>query len=98
MATKKRRNFSSAFKAKIGLEAMMGLKPIGQIARENKLHANQVTQWKRELRERLPHVFEKPGHGENDDRDDLIKELYSKIGQLTVEVEWLQKKAKALGL
>jgi hypothetical protein len=43
-------------------------------------------------------VFEKPGHGENDDRDDLIKELYSKIGQLTVEVEWLQKKAKALGL
>ena len=100
MATKKkRRNFSSAFKAKIGLEAMIGLKPIGQIARENKLHANQGTQWKRELRERLPHVFEKPGHGgENDDRDDLIKELYSKIGQLTVEVEWLQKKAKALGL
>ncbi len=78
---------------------MMGLKPIGQIARENKLHANQVTQWKRELRERLPHVFEKSGPGgENDDRDDLIKELYSKIGQLTVELEWLQKKAKALGL
>ena len=97
MAKSKRRSFSSAFKAKIGLEAIMGLKPIGQIARENKLHANQVTQWKRELRERLPHVFEKPG-GEADDRDDLIKELYSKIGQLTVEVEWLQKKSQALGL
>ena len=76
---------------------MMGHKTIGQIARENKLHANQVTQWKRELNERLPHVFEKPG-GEVDDRDELIKELYSKIGQLTVEVEWLQKKAKALGV
>lgn len=97
MPKKKRRSFSSAFKAKIGLEAMMGLKTIGQLARENKLHANQVTQWKRELNERLPHVFEKPG-GEVDDRDELIKELYSKIGQLTVEVEWLQKKAKALGL
>ena len=77
----------------------MGHKTIGQIARENKLHANQVTQWKRELKERLPHVFEKQGGGtEADDRDELIKELYSKIGQLTVEVEWLQKKAKALGL
>lgn len=97
MAKKTRRRFSSAFKAKVGLEAMMGLKPIGQIARENKLHANQVTQWKRELRERLPQVFEKSG-GEADDRDELIKELYVKIGQLTVEVEWLQKKAKALGL
>lgn len=75
----------------------MGQKPIGQIARENKLHANQVTQWKRELRERMPQVFEKPG-GEADDRDELIQELYSKIGQLTVEVEWLQKKAQALGL
>jgi transposase len=97
MPKKKRRSFSSAFKAKIGLEAMMGRKTIGQLARENKLHANQVTQWKRELGERLPHVFEKPG-GEADDRDELIEVLYSKIGQLTVEVEWLQKKAKALGL
>ena len=99
MPKKKRRSFSSAFKAKIGLEATMGHKTIGQIARENKLHANQVTQWKRELNERLPHVFEKSAGGvEVDDRDELIKELYSKIGQLTVEVEWLQKKAKALGL
>lgn len=97
MAKKRRRKFSAAFKAKIGLEALMGLKPIVQIARENKLHGNQVTQWKRELRERLPQVFENPG-GETDDRDELIEQLYGKIGQLTVEVEWLQKKSKTLGL
>ena len=76
MAKKKRRSFSSALKAKIGLEALMGLKAIGQIARENKLHANQVTQWKRELGERLPQVFEKPG-GEADERDEIIEQLLS---------------------
>jgi len=75
----------------------MGLKTIGEIGRENRLHANQVSQWKREISERLPEVFQKSG-GEPDDRDELIRELYGKIGQLTVELEWLQKKARALGL
>jgi transposase-like protein len=97
MPKKKRRTFSAAFKAKIGLEAMMGLRTIAEIARENRLHANQVTAWKRELRERLPEVFEKPGGGA-DERDALIAQLYGKIGQLTVELEWLQKKARALGV
>jgi transposase-like protein len=97
MPKKKRRSFSSAFKAKVGLEALAGFKTVGQIARENKLHANQVSQWKRELKERLPQVFDKPS-GEADDRDELIQELYGKVGQLTIELEWLQKKAKALGL
>jgi len=97
MPKKKRRSFSSGFKARIGLEALSGLKTVGQIARENKLHANQVSQWKRELKERLPQIFDKPG-GESDERDELIRELYGKVGQLTIELEWLQKKAKALGL
>lgn len=97
MPKKTRRTFSAAFKAKIGLEAMTGLRTIAEIARENRLHANQVTTWKRELRERLPEIFEKPG-GEADDRDALIAELYGKIGKLTVELEWLQKKARALGV
>ena len=97
MAKKTRRKFTPQFKAKVGLEALMELKAVGQIARENKLHANQVTTWKRELRERLPQIFATPGT-EEDDRDELIGQLYSKIGQLSVELEWLQKKAKALGL
>lgn len=97
MAKRKRRIFSPAFKAKVGLQALHGYKTVSEIASENKLHANQVSQWKKELRERLPEVFEKPG-APQDDRDELIRELYGKIGQLTVELEWLQKKAKALGL
>jgi len=97
MPKKKRRTFSAAFKAKVGLEALVGNKTIGEIGRDHRLHANQVSQWKRELTERLPEIFQKSG-GEPDDRDGIIRELYGKIGQLTVELEWLQKKARALGL
>ena len=97
MAKRKRRTFSPAFEAKVGLQALHNLKTVSEIASENELHPNQVSQWKKELGERLPEVFEKPG-GNPDDRDELIRELYAKIGQLTVELEWLQKKAKALGL
>jgi transposase len=97
MARKKRRSFGAAFKAKIGLEALCGLRTVGDIARENKLHANQVSQWKRELKERLPEIFAKPGVAV-DDRDEIIRELYGKIGQLTVELEWVRKKSKALEL
>ena len=70
---------------------------MNEIASENKLHPTQVSQWKKELRDRLPEIFEKPGVAP-DDRDEIISALYGKIGQLTVELEWLQKKAKALGL
>lgn len=97
MATKKRRKFSAAFKAKVGLQALHGLKTVNAIASENKLHPNQVSQWKKELSDRLPQVFEKPGDS-SDDRDEIIEQLYGKIGQLTVELEWLQKKTKNLGL
>lgn len=97
MPKKKRRKFSSAFKAKIGLQAIQGFNTIGAIASENNLHPTQVSKWKKELQDRLPEIFETTASAP-DDRDDLIRDLYSKIGQLTVELEWLQKKAKALGL
>ena len=94
MAKKKRRVFRPAFKAKVGLQAIHGTQTVNESASENKLHPTQVSQWKNELRDRLPEIFETPGVAP-DDRDELISALYGKIGQLTVELEWLQKKAKA---
>lgn len=57
MARKERRSFGVVFKSKIGLEALCGLRTMGDIACENKLHANQVSQWKRKLKERIPEIF-----------------------------------------
>ena len=94
----KRKKYSSAIKAKVGLEATLGVRTVAQIAREYQVHPTLVTQWKRIIRERLPEIFEAGGGKEHDERDELIAHLHQKIGELTVDRDWLKKKCKQLGL
>jgi transposase len=93
----KRKHYSGAFKAKVGLEALLGIKPVGQIAREYKVHPTLVTQWKGVIRDRIPELFESGGPG-HEDQERLIGQLHQKIGELTVDLDWLKKKSKQLGL
>ena len=97
MSKTKRKRHSGAFKAKVGLEALMGVKTVGQIARDYQVHPVQVTQWKGVVRDRLPERFEL-GRAEGAENPELIAQLHEKIGQLAVEVDWLKKKCKQLGL
>jgi transposase-like protein len=94
-----RRNHSPEFKARIGLEALKGLKTVDEIARAaNKVHPTQVSHWKREVREKLPEVFA-AGQGPADTgMERLVEELYAKVGKLSFELEWLRKKSEKLGL
>lgn len=96
--SKKRRSFSAEFKAKVGLEALKGIEPIHAIAQRHEVHPVQVSQWKKEVAERLPEVFAKPSAQVRDEiaRDRKEKELYAQIGQLQMELEWLKKKSWAL--
>lgn len=93
----KRKQYSGALKAKIGLEAIMGIKTTAQIARENQVHPILVGQWKSIIRERLPELFER-GNQAPEDTDRQIAELHQKIGQLTVDLDWIKKKSKQVGL
>jgi transposase-like protein len=88
MSKTKRKRHSGAFKAKVGLEALMGIKTVGQIAREYQIHPVQVTQWKGVVRDRLPELFESPRVA-GEDSQELVAQLHEKIGQLSVEVDWL---------
>ena len=97
MSKTKRKRYTGAFKAKVGLEALMGVKTVGQIARDYQVHPVQVTQWKGVVRDRLPELFEL-GRPEGPENPELIAQLHEKIGQLAVEVDWLKKKCKQLGL
>jgi transposase len=97
MSKTKRKRYTGAFKAKVGLEALMGVKTVGQIAREYQVHPVQVTQWKGVIREHLPELFE-PTRPPGEDGAELIAQLHEKIGQLTVETDWLKKKCRQLGL
>jgi len=93
----KRKRYSGAFKAKVGLEALMGVRTVAQIAREYQVHPTLVTQWKGVIRERLPELFE-PASSVNHDSERMIAQLHQKIGELTVDLDWLKKKSKQLGL
>jgi transposase len=97
MSKTKRKSYPGAFKAEVGLEALMGVKTVGQIAREYQVHPVQVTQWKGIIRDHLPALFESP-QAAGEDQQQLIAQLHEKIGQLSVEVDWLKKKCKQLGL
>lgn len=97
---RKRRSFTSEFKARIALEAAREIKTINEIAAENDVHPNQVSAWKRELIEGAGEVFSKGKNGrEEADKAEREKaRLERKIGQLTMDLEWLTKKSKELGL
>src|ERR1017187_2301476 len=97
MSKAKRKRYTGAFKAKVGLEALMGIKTVGQIAREYQVHPVQVTQWKSVIRDHLHELFE-PARAEGEDSQELIAQLHEKIGQLAVEAAWLKKKCRQLGL
>ena len=74
------------------------MKTVAEIAREYQVHPNQVSQWKSEVGQRLPEVFESGPTVEAQEKDQEIERLERKVGQLTMELDWLKKKSKQLGL
>jgi len=91
--SRKRRNHSPAFKAKVALEAAREERTTAEIAREYGVHANQVTAWKRQLLDGAVGVFESPAD-QRHDGEAVIKDLHAKIGELTVERDFLSRALK----
>ena len=90
--TRKRRSFTSVFKAKVAVEAVRGLRTLSQLAQDHKVHPNQVMQWKRQLLENSVRLFEVGTSKSSKSDEPEVAELYEQIGRLKVEVEWLKKK------
>lgn len=90
---RKRRRFSADFKAKVALEAIKGQKTVAELAGEHGVHANQITQWKKQLLESLPEVFGRRRERDAAQQAELTDRLYQQIGQLKVELDWLKKKS-----
>jgi transposase-like protein len=95
----KRRRHDATFKARVALEALKGIKTIQQIAKEFEVHPVQVSEWKRTGLERLSQVFERGAEsGSEADFEKERAELHSKIGELTIKLDFVTKKSKQLGL
>jgi putative transposase len=94
-----RRNFGTAFKAKVAIEAIKGEKTINEIASQYKVHPNQVSQWKKLALDVLPKAMADGRTKEVRDSKYLDEEkLHQKIGQQVVEIDFLKKKLRQLGL
>ena len=95
----KRRRHDPEFKARVALEALKGIKTIQQIAKDFDIHPVQVSEWKKAMADGAPSLFG-PGSGKAgaEDFEGERTQLHAKIGQLSVELDWLTKKSKQLGL
>ena len=86
MARRKRRNHSPTFKAQVALAAMKGDKTLAELAQQFDIHPNQITDWKAQLLERAAQVFD----GAKAEPEPDLKALHAKIGQLTLENDFLE--------
>ena len=96
MSKKPRRKHSPAFKAEVALAALTGDKPLAQLTQEFEIHQNQIVDWKKQLTERAAEVFGKPAEPESPPVD--LQALHAKIGQLTLENDFLGNALTKAGL
>src|SRR5271154_1120163 len=97
MTKRTRRNHTPVFKAKVALAAVKGEKTLAELAQQFDVHVNQITQWKRQLLEGAAGVF-------GLDRSEAVrpavdvKVFHAKIGELTLENDFLESALSKAGL
>ena len=90
---RKRRNHSPAFKAKVALAALQGEKTLAELSSEYDVHVNQIQTWRKQLKNNMVSLFES-GIDQRKDNEEQIQLLQAKIGQLTMENDFLAKVLK----
>jgi len=99
MSRRPRRNHLPAFKAKVAIAAIRGERTIAQIAEQFDVHPNQVTAWKAQLEGGAADVFD-GGNGTSMPAAPAVdvKQLHAKIGELTLENDFLEGALTKAGL
>ena len=90
MTRRKRRNHSSAFKAKVALAALKGERTLAELAEQFDVHPNQIQDWKGRLVEGAENVFGGQAVAAQHNEQEVEK-LHAKIGQLAMENDFLSK-------
>lgn len=92
MAEGKRAKYSKEFKFKIAIEAIKGERQISEIAAEYKIHPVMIGNWKKQLLERGPVVFDSAPQKSEKAQQEMAEELIHTIGHQQVKIDWLKKK------
>ncbi len=96
MPRRPRRNHTPVFKSKVALAAVKGDKKVAELSQQFDIHPNRITQWKTQLLGRAGVVFEGGGRAESPPVE--IKTLHAKIGELTLENDFLEGALTKAGL
>ena len=92
---KKRRKHTDAFKAKVALDAVKGVQTLSELSSAHMVHPTVIAKWKRQLIDGAATAFS-AGNGLSGKSEDAITDpLYTEIGRLKMEVDWLKKKLEA---
>ena len=95
---KKRRQFTAQFKSRVVRAALREDKTLAELASEFEVHPNQISTWKKEMIEAMPEIFGRRRKRETEETEEREARLYQQIGQLQVELDWLKKKGRSLGI
>ena len=87
---RKRRTHKPEFKAKVALAALQGDLTMAEIMKKFDVHANQVTDWKKQLSSSAPEVFGRTTSNKEESEEE-VQVLHAKIGQLTIENDFLER-------
>jgi transposase-like protein len=98
MSRRARRNHTPAFKAKVALAAIRGENTVAELAQHFDVHPNQITQWKSQLQEGASGVFGAVAGAEANTPAVDVKSLHAKIGELTLENDFLEVALGKAGL
>jgi transposase len=98
MKKRPRRNHTPAFKAKVALAALKGDRTIAQLAEQFDVHANQIMTWKDQLQQGAVDVFASGSSSKPSTPEVDIKSLHAKIGELTLENDFLEGALNKAGL
>ena len=95
---KTRRKFGASFKSKVAIEALKERSTLAELAKKYELHPNQISIWKQEFIEKSAMIFETKNSPKDKFTEQDSEKLYSKIGRLEMENDFLKKNLKRLGL
>lgn len=84
------------FKLQVALDALKGLKTVGELASHYQVHPSQIHLWKKQLKEGGREIFARGCGRREQDSEALQAALYEEIGRLKFELDWMKKKVAPL--